>query len=36
MRKSKTRYSEMLKQVITEFEEELNKLDKPTNYQIKP
>jgi hypothetical protein len=34
--KSKTKYREMLAAVVKELEDELHKLDKPTNYQIKP
>ncbi len=33
--KSKTKYREMLAAVVVELEDELNKLEKPTNYQIK-
>jgi hypothetical protein len=34
--KTKTRYREALAQVVKELEDELHKLEKPTNYQIKP
>ena len=34
--KSKTKYREMLAAVVKELEDELHKLDKPTNYQVKP
>lgn len=34
--KTKTKYREMLAAVVVELEDELNKLEKPTNYQIKP
>ena len=34
--KTKTKYREMLVQVVKELEDELHKLDKPTNYQVKP
>lgn len=33
---SKDKYKEMLTATVKELEEELNKLEKPTNYQIKP
>jgi len=34
--KSKTRYKEALEQEVKEFEEALNKMDKPTNYLPEP
>ena len=34
--KSKVKYCEMLTAVVKELEDELHKLDKPTNYQVKP
>lgn len=34
--KSKTKYREMLAAVVKELEDELHKLDKPTNYQLRP